>query len=348
MLHVELRERISTLRLCSSLKRSLESSGMNLAFFGSSKIAAATARQKSTSNPVQLPLSSGIEKPGRPVLTPPSTSPRRIARFRVRVSYRSWVTAAAAIANAITSPIRRPPRNVRMILSRNNRENGWAVKAARRLQRRLLPHDHLGADRNATIKVGNVGIDQPEASGRDGGADRIRPVGAVDTIDGGPEIHRAGAERVAGSAGHEARQIGLALDHLGRRRPVRPFRLARNAQQSLPLESVAADADAVAQRAVVTLDQIEMALRGRDDDGARRLGGAVIDRLLAEFRRQLHGVVGQKSGLIAHVRLLGKAVRGRKHQAGRDRHHPNQMAKLDHANLSSRVPPSLYHRLPTH
>ncbi len=86
MLQVELRERISTLRFCNSLKRSLASSGMNFAFFGSSKIAAATARQKSTSKPVQLPLSSGIEKPGRPVLTPHSTSPRRIVRFRVRVS----------------------------------------------------------------------------------------------------------------------------------------------------------------------------------------------------------------------------------------------------------------------
>ena len=86
MLQVELRERMSTLRLCNSLKRSLASSGTNFALLGSLKIAAATARQKSTSKPVQLPLSSGIEKPGRPLLTPHSTSPRRTVRFRVRVS----------------------------------------------------------------------------------------------------------------------------------------------------------------------------------------------------------------------------------------------------------------------
>ena len=86
MLQVVLRERMSTLRLCSSLKRSLASSGTNLIFFGSLKIAAATARQKSTSNPVQLPLSSGIEKPGRPALTPHSTSPRLSVRFSVLVS----------------------------------------------------------------------------------------------------------------------------------------------------------------------------------------------------------------------------------------------------------------------
>jgi hypothetical protein len=77
---------MSTLRRCSSLKRSLASSGTNFVFFGSSKMAAATARQKSTSKPVQLPLSSGMEKPGRPALTPHSTSPRRTVRFRVRVS----------------------------------------------------------------------------------------------------------------------------------------------------------------------------------------------------------------------------------------------------------------------
>jgi hypothetical protein len=86
MLQVELRDRISTLRFCNSLKRSLASSGTNLALAGSSKIAAATARQKSTSNPLQLPLSSGIEKPGSPLLTPHSTSPRRSVRFKVRVS----------------------------------------------------------------------------------------------------------------------------------------------------------------------------------------------------------------------------------------------------------------------
>ena len=38
--------------------------------------AAATARQKSTSRPVQLPLSSGNEKPGVPVPTPQLIMPR--------------------------------------------------------------------------------------------------------------------------------------------------------------------------------------------------------------------------------------------------------------------------------
>src|SRR5712672_4465518 len=81
-----------------------------------------------------------------------------------------------------------------------------------RLQLGLLPHDYLSADWNAPVEIGDVGIDQPKATGRDGGADRIRPVGAMDAIDGGAEIHCAGAERIARSAGHEARQIRLSRD----------------------------------------------------------------------------------------------------------------------------------------
>jgi hypothetical protein len=34
----------------------------------------------------------------------------------------------------------------------------------------------------------------------------------VDAIHRAAQIHGAGAERVVGAAGHEARQIGLALD----------------------------------------------------------------------------------------------------------------------------------------
>ena len=87
-------------------------------------------------------------------------------------------------------------------------------------------------------------------------------IGAVDAIHRAAQIHGAGAERVAGAAGHETRQVGLALDHLGRRSPVRPFGLLGNVQKSLPLKAVAAHPDAVAQRAA--------AAAGPDRDGVRR------------------------------------------------------------------------------
>src|SRR5450755_2777264 len=134
------------------------------------------------------------------------------------------------------------------------------MKAAARLQLGLLPYHDPGADRDAIIEIGDVGIHQPEAAGRDRSTDRIRPVGPVDAIHGGPEIHRAYAERITGSAGHEARQIRLALDHFWRRCPVRPFCLSRDIEQSLPRKSVSADTNAVADRAAIALNQIEMAL----------------------------------------------------------------------------------------
>src|SRR5580693_6236509 len=157
--------------------------------------------------------------------------------------------ATAATRTATASPINRPPRNVRMICLSQiiNKSAGTEEESRPRwLQFRLLLHDHLGAHGYAVIEVGDVGIDQAEAAGGDLGADRIGAVGAVDTIDGGAEIHGARPERVARAAGHEARQIGLAGDHLGWRRPVRPLRLLGDVQKPLPLKAVAADADAVA------------------------------------------------------------------------------------------------------
>ena len=67
---VVVRERTSTSPDCSAVKRSLADVGVYLTFSASPKMAAATARQMSTSSPVQLPLVSGLEKPGLPWLTP--------------------------------------------------------------------------------------------------------------------------------------------------------------------------------------------------------------------------------------------------------------------------------------
>ena len=46
-----------------------------------------------------------------------------------------------------------------------------------------------------------------------------------------------------------------------------------------------------------------MALGGLDDDGARRLIGAVEHGRLPEFRIQLHGIIGDQSWLVSDVRL---------------------------------------------
>src|SRR5207245_2284581 len=74
----------------SGSNRSLADNGVYLTLVGSLKIAAATARQKSTSKPVQLPLSSGLEKPGNPWLTPQRSEPLSFTVLSV------WAAAASA------------------------------------------------------------------------------------------------------------------------------------------------------------------------------------------------------------------------------------------------------------
>src|SRR6202034_3152835 len=75
------------------------------------------------------------------------------------------------------------------------------------------------------------------------------------------------------AARHKARQIRLACDHLCWRMPVRPFRLAADGLLAGPGKALAADADAVANRAVLPEHVIERGVAGVDDHGARRFAG---------------------------------------------------------------------------
>src|SRR5208337_877087 len=269
-------------------------------------MAAASARQKSTSKPDQSPLSSLKEKPAsRPSLTPQMSLPRSCTVFSV------WASAAAPNARAAVAA-----RSV-VSFSMTTLER----IAVKRSERDRLPDDDLRSDRHAAIEIGDVIVDEAEAAGRDGVADRLRLVGAMDAIDGLAEIERARAHRVARAAGHEARQIGLALDHLRWRTPVRPFLLAGNLLQPGPLEAVAADADAVAQRAVVRLDQVEEALFGVDDDRAGRFVGAEEHFLLLVSAGEL---LFLRLRLVTrlvddiHVDLLGRSEKAGKENRRRE------------------------------
>src|SRR6478752_10153021 len=83
IVQVVLRDSTSILFDWSALNRAGASSGTKATFEGSSKMAAATARQKSTSKPDQLFLSSALEKPSKPWLTPQFSTPRSLTAFRV-------------------------------------------------------------------------------------------------------------------------------------------------------------------------------------------------------------------------------------------------------------------------
>src|SRR4029079_6068741 len=124
----------------------------------------------------------------------------------------------------------------------------------------------------------DVFVGEAEAAGGNAGADRLWRVGAVDAIDRAAEIHRPRTERIAGAAGHVARQIGLAGDHFRGRRPGRPFGLAGDGLRARPGEAVAADADAVAHRLAVAEHEVEVRIRHIDNDGANRLPGSVVDQ----------------------------------------------------------------------
>jgi hypothetical protein len=68
-----LRDRTSTSPDCTAVKRCWIDSGWKRTFVASPNIAAAIARQMSTSMPRQFPWASGIENPGTPGLTPQIT-----------------------------------------------------------------------------------------------------------------------------------------------------------------------------------------------------------------------------------------------------------------------------------
>src|SRR6185437_934219 len=121
-------------------------------------------------------------------------------------------------------------------------------------------------------------------------ADGRRLVGAVYAVERVAEIHGARAERITVPTRHDARQIGLALDHLRRREPVRPFLQLGNALSAGPGEAFAADAHAVANRLTAAEYQIEVGIRGIDNDGAGRLLGAEVDQLPLQIGRQFLGL----------------------------------------------------------
>src|SRR5215207_5328321 len=108
IVQVVLRDRISTSPDCSAVKRSLAVSGVNFTFCASPNTAAATARQKSTSMPVQLFCSSGKPNPIRLVFTPHCTKPLAFTSSSVPA-----FAAVAAIKLAVAANAK--PINLRFI-----------------------------------------------------------------------------------------------------------------------------------------------------------------------------------------------------------------------------------------
>src|SRR4030081_2746009 len=108
-------------------------------------MAAATARQTSTSIPVQLPLSSGDEKPGKPWLTPQDSMPRSLTVLRVW-ALADWAAMPAARARVktrgtrfIAKPFEKSPGTLLIlvyadgpdpVIHRSKSQSGQAVEPA--------------------------------------------------------------------------------------------------------------------------------------------------------------------------------------------------------------------------
>src|SRR5687768_2240400 len=155
------------------------------------------------------------------------------------------------------------------------------------LQAGPVPYDDFGSHSDPVVQIDHIAVYQPEAPGGDCTADRFRLIGAVDPVDRGAEIECASTHRIAGTAGHESRQVGLARDHLRRWHPVRPFCLAGNLEESSPLETLSANADSITYRSVVSLNEVQISICGIDNDRPCRLAGAVKHELPLVRGRQL-------------------------------------------------------------
>src|SRR5262245_54846425 len=148
-------------------------------------------------------------------------------------------------------------------------------------------HNDFRADLHAVVEIDHVLVAHADAARGHRGADRPRLVGAMNAIERRAEIERARAERIFRAASHVGRQIRAAPEHLRWRTPVRPLTLERDLLDAGPGEARPPDADAVAHRRAIALDEIKESLTRIDDDGARRLASAVFDHLLLVAR--IHG-----------------------------------------------------------
>src|SRR5580692_3539925 len=153
IVQVELRDSTSICLFFKASKRSEADNGTYCTFDGSLKIAAATARQKSISNPDHWPLASLLAKPWRPGFTPQMSEPR------------SWTVLSvwdwAATLNASDAP---RARTVGITLRMNKSRFPCAWAAGPFLESDRLPDDHLRADWHAIVEVHHIGVDQSKTA----------------------------------------------------------------------------------------------------------------------------------------------------------------------------------------
>ena len=150
---------------------------------------------------------------------------------------------------------------------------------------RSRQYNYGRADGHTAVEVFDILVGQTNTARGHEGAYGGGLICAVDTVFRVAEIHRACPKRIGLTTGHETWQIRLALNHLLRRKPIRPFFHAANVLGTRPGEALTPDSDAVANCLAVAERQVEVGVRRIDDDRSGRLGCGVIDHAAMKTRR---------------------------------------------------------------
>src|SRR5229473_8065600 len=113
------------------------------------------------------------------------------------------------------------------------------------------PHDSAQdhnrcADSHAVIEVDHVLVGHAKATRRYRLADGLGLVRSVNAVKRRSEINGTRAQRVFDTTHHMPRQVGAPAQHLGGRRPIRPFLLHGYAMGAGPGEAKPAYPDAIA------------------------------------------------------------------------------------------------------
>ena len=136
------------------------------------------------------------------------------------------------------------------------------------------------------IQVFDILVEQTNATRRNKLTDGRRLIRTVDAVERVTKVERPCAEWIARTACHEPRQVGLAVNHFCRWVPIRPFDHASNALRAGPYETLAADANAIAQSPTMAKNQVKVCIGRVDNDGASRCGRLITYELALELWRE--------------------------------------------------------------
>src|SRR5215469_6071872 len=139
--------------------------------------------------------------------------------------------------------------------------------------------------RNPPIQVFDVVVYQSDATRSDEMTNSFRRIRAVDKQAGLVQQQRACTQQTAGAAGRCKQRVGI-LHVRTRSFPVGPFKLAGNAEEAATLQALLRNADAVAARRIVRIDQIEKAVFPINHNRAGNDGSAVEHHLSLKRKRQ--------------------------------------------------------------